>query len=132
MTPAQIHALRTLYGQPSSVLLKQLPDVAERLHAQLLELVRCPTPERAERLATELDGVRRHVIQCRQALIREAEGSATAGITGASATAAAGHLAASGDSIVAITGVCATAAAGDLAASGSAEAILAAGGSPTK
>lgn len=74
MTAAQMHAMQQLYGQPSSALLKHLPDVAERLHAQILELVRCPTPERAERLATEMDGARRHVIQVRQAMQREAAG----------------------------------------------------------
>lgn len=46
--------------------------------AAVAERVRCPTPERAERLATELDGARRHLIQARQAIQREAAGGSPA------------------------------------------------------
>jgi hypothetical protein len=55
-------------------LLQQLPAIADRLHAQMHELLRCPTPERAERLAIELDGSRLHVMQTRRMMQSEAEG----------------------------------------------------------
>lgn len=58
---------------PSWSLHRQLPDLADRTHAQLHELHREPTPERAERLAIELEGVRQHVLSYRQALLLEGE-----------------------------------------------------------
>ena len=71
---AAVALLRGLYGQPTYVLLRQLVDVAERLHGQILEMERFPTVERAEQLAIELDGARRHVLQIRQAMQNEAIG----------------------------------------------------------
>jgi hypothetical protein len=72
MTAAQIQAMRDLYGEPSYVLLQHLPDIAERLQAQTLDLMRYPTPERAERLSLELEGVRRHIARIREQLVKEA------------------------------------------------------------
>lgn len=61
-------------GNPPWVLHRQLPDLAERTQAQLLELHRAPTPERAERLAIELEGCRQHVLRFRQELVQEGTG----------------------------------------------------------
>ena len=55
----------------AEALRRLLPDISERTAAQLLELHRCPTPERAERLSIELEGVRTLALQLRQALIQE-------------------------------------------------------------
>lgn len=62
-------------AEPSWALHRQLPDLAERTQAQLLELHRAPTPERAERMAIELEGARQHVLRYRQALVQEGEGA---------------------------------------------------------
>jgi hypothetical protein len=67
----QIAALAALYSQPSFDLCQALPDIADRIHGQLHELLRKPTPDRAERLSLELEGTRRHVLRIREALIRE-------------------------------------------------------------
>lgn len=73
MSPAEIAARANT--QPNSLmLLAALPDVADHLQAQLIELYRSPTPERCERMATELEGIRRHVLNIRAALQREAAG----------------------------------------------------------
>lgn len=73
MTPAELHQRQV--AQPDSLmLLAGLPDIADHLQAQLLELHKRPTPERAERMATELEGVKRHVLNVRAALQREAQG----------------------------------------------------------
>jgi len=60
----------------AEALLRLLPDISERTAAQLLELHRCPTPERAERMAIELEGARTLALQLRQALIQEAQDAA--------------------------------------------------------
>ena len=73
MSPAELHQ-RQLAQPDSSMLLGALPDVANHLQAQLLELHKLPTPERCERMATELEGIRRHVLNIRAALQREAVG----------------------------------------------------------
>lgn len=65
-----------LQAVPSWSLHRQLPDLAERCQAQLLELHRAPTPERAERMAIELEGARQQVLRYRQALIQEGTGNA--------------------------------------------------------
>lgn len=60
----------------AEALRRLLPDISERTAAQLLELHRCPTPERAERMAIELEGARTLALQLRQALIQEAQDAA--------------------------------------------------------
>ncbi|HYG05324.1 MAG TPA: hypothetical protein VD865_02805 [Stenotrophomonas sp.] len=57
---------------PADSLRGLLPDLAERTAAQLLDLHRYPTPERAERLAIELEGIRTLALKLRHALIQEA------------------------------------------------------------
>jgi|GEM_PF-1269626 len=74
MTPAEVAARRSVFLTSSHDLLKPLPEIAESIQAQLLEAHKRPTPERLERLALELDGIRRHVLTCRAALQREADG----------------------------------------------------------
>lgn len=72
MSPAEMAARQ--HAQPDSgFLLRALPEVADHIQAQLVELHRHPTPERAERMSTELEGIRRHVLNIRAALKREAE-----------------------------------------------------------
>lgn len=73
MSPAELHQ-RQLAQPDSLMLLGGLPEIADHLQAQLLELHRCPTPERCERMATELEGIRRHVLNIRAQLQREAAG----------------------------------------------------------
>ncbi len=64
-----------LVSVPSWSFHRQLPGLAERTQAQLLELHRVPTPERAERLATELEDARQYVLRYRQALVQEDPGA---------------------------------------------------------
>ncbi len=73
MSPAELHQ-RQIAHADSYMLLAGLPDIADHLQAQLIELHKRPTPERAERMATELEGIRRHVLNVRAALQREAAG----------------------------------------------------------
>lgn len=49
----------------------QLPDVAEGLHAQLVEFSVRPTADGAERLALNLDGCRQTVLRIREAMLRQ-------------------------------------------------------------
>lgn len=77
MSPAE-NALRGLYAARPEDLVGQLPDIADRLHAQLHALQRAPTLERAERLAFELDGIKRHVLRLRESLLQPEGGRATA------------------------------------------------------
>lgn len=77
MSPAELHQ-RQLAAPDSHLLLAALPDVGAHLHAQLVELHKVPTPERCERMATELEGIRRHVLNIRAALQREAAGGGPA------------------------------------------------------
>ncbi len=62
---------RVAYEPSADDLRRLLPDLSERTAAQILELHRCPTPERAERMAIELDGARTLALKLRQALMRE-------------------------------------------------------------
>lgn len=73
MSPAE-NRLRGLYATPLISLVDQLPAIAERHHAQLHELHRAPSVERCERLASEIEGLRRHLLQLRQALQHQAAG----------------------------------------------------------
>lgn len=50
---------------------RQLSEIGQRLQAQLSELQRHPTPERAERMAIELGGAQRYVLKVREAILRE-------------------------------------------------------------
>ncbi len=72
MSPAEI-AARQNAPLNSDLMLRALPEIADHLQAQLIELHKRPTPERAERMATELEGIRRHVLNIRAALVREAK-----------------------------------------------------------
>ena len=51
----------------------QLIEIAECLHAQLIELHKRPTPERVELLMIALEGVRRHLGRYRDQLLAEGE-----------------------------------------------------------
>lgn len=73
MSPAELHQ-RQAAQLDSMMLLGSLPEIADHLQAQLLELHRRPTPERSERMATELEGIRRHILNIRAALQCEAVG----------------------------------------------------------
>ncbi len=75
MTPAEI-AARSHAQADSELLRRSLPEIGEHLAAQLVELYHSPTPERAERMSTTLEGIRRHVLNLRAALQREAAGGA--------------------------------------------------------
>lgn len=71
MTPGHQAAVAALYAPTVAELILQLPEIGDRLQAQLHELQRLPTAERAERMAIELGGAQRYVLQVREALIRE-------------------------------------------------------------
>lgn len=78
MTPAEIAARRSVFQTSSRDLLQPVPEIADSLLAQLIDLSLRPTPAGCERLAMELDGVRRHCLKIRETLIREAaEGAPT-------------------------------------------------------
>lgn len=74
MTPAEIAARHSVYQTSSRELLKPVPEIADSLLAQLIDLHQRPSASGAERLAMELDGVRRHVLKIREAIQREAAG----------------------------------------------------------
>lgn len=67
-------AYSLLYSPNATELAHPLPAIGERLSAQLVELHTRPTPDGAERLAFELEGVRRHLLKLREALQREVVG----------------------------------------------------------
>lgn len=77
MTPAE-SALRGLYAARPEDLVGQLSDIADRIHAQLHELQRAPTAEKAERMAFELGGVQKHVLKLRESLLQPEGGRAIA------------------------------------------------------
>ena len=52
----------------------QLPDLADGLHAQLCELHKRPCADKAERLAINLEGAKRVVMEFRSRLVTEGEG----------------------------------------------------------
>lgn len=73
MSPAELHTRQ--HATPDADMLRRaLPELADHLAAQLHELHRVPTPERAERMSIELEGIRRHVLNLRAAMQREAQG----------------------------------------------------------
>lgn len=65
MNAAQVEALRALYGNKDYVqvahLRRQLVDLGDGLAAQMAELERDFTPERAERVLHNLAGVMAHI-----------------------------------------------------------------------
>lgn len=63
------------YTPTMAQLTSGLGDLGDGLAAQFAELERAPTAERAERIAYNLDGARRHVLKLRQ-VIAEGEGGA--------------------------------------------------------
>lgn len=63
-----------LYGPTAQEQASALPEIGEGLSAQLYELHRDPTPERCERMASNLGGAQRAVLRLREALIREGTG----------------------------------------------------------
>lgn len=64
-------ALSALYGPSAEDLRRALPELADGLSAQLVELHKRPTPERAEMVARNLEGVRQHVMRYRERLVVE-------------------------------------------------------------
>lgn len=72
MSPAEIAARRSLYATTSAELLKPIEAIAESVKLQLLEFHVNPTEGKAEHLAIELDGIRRHILRIRETLQREA------------------------------------------------------------
>lgn len=73
MSPAELHQ-RQHAQLHSEMLRRSLPEIGEHLAAQMAELFQHPTPERCERMATALEGVRRHTLNLRSLLQREAAG----------------------------------------------------------
>ena len=63
-----------IYTADADTLRESLPDIGEGLQAQLAELYARPDPDRAERLASNLDGARRVVLSFRERLIAEGTG----------------------------------------------------------
>ncbi len=59
------------YAPTARELAAPLPEAGSRLEAQLQEISKRPTPDGAEMLALQLEGVRRQILNLRQALIRE-------------------------------------------------------------
>lgn len=77
MSPAEM-AARQHAQLDSEMLRRSLPEIGEHLAAQLVELYHRPTPERCERMATALEGVKRHTLNLRTLLQREAAGGTPA------------------------------------------------------
>ena len=79
MTNTRLSAMAGLYGPSAGELTNQLPDIADRLQAQLYELARAPEPDRCELMATRLNGAARFVMQLREATQRAHEKGPAAG-----------------------------------------------------
>ncbi len=62
------------YPPTAQQLTRCLIDLGGGLAAQCAELQGAPTPERAERLACNLDGTRLHVLKLRERILAEGEG----------------------------------------------------------
>ena len=60
-----------IYKPAAESLRLSLPDIGERLSAQLIELHKRPDTSKAEMLAIALDGARRHVLAYRERLSAE-------------------------------------------------------------
>ena len=59
--------------EPSSPdMIRRMPEIRERLQAQLHELSCRPIPDGAESLAVQLEGTRRRILSLREALVSEA------------------------------------------------------------
>ncbi|MFT4255695.1 MAG: hypothetical protein QM599_01830 [Pseudoxanthomonas sp.] len=68
----QIEAMRALYRQPDADdLRRQLPDLADTVHAQLMTLHAMPCESGCESLTNTLHGIRAHVLQLADAIHRE-------------------------------------------------------------
>ena len=64
-------AYAALYAPSAETLRNALPDIAEGLHAQLLELHARPSADAAERVAANLDAARRECMRYCEAMRRE-------------------------------------------------------------
>ena len=75
MSPdAHIAALARLYGPSAEELRLSLPEHAQGIHAQLIELHARPSVERADTAARNLDAMAAHVRRYRERLVTEGEG----------------------------------------------------------
>jgi hypothetical protein len=63
------------YAPSVEQLTQGLADLGDGMAGQFAELERSPTAERAESIAYNLDGARRHVLKLRERLIAEGEGN---------------------------------------------------------
>lgn len=66
-----VNAYAGLYGSQKADLLAGLPDLAERLRAQVLALCEAPSEHRAEELARSLSDARVSMMRLADALRRE-------------------------------------------------------------
>jgi hypothetical protein len=71
-THAHIAALVALHAVRSSDLLRQLPDIRDRLSEALTGLEADPTPARCGLVAIQIGGAERYLQKLREALTREA------------------------------------------------------------
>lgn len=72
-----IHLVRPAHRPSVESLLEALPDAGEHVAEASRELHARPTADGCERLAVQLDGMRRHVLRCREALLQEAAAGGT-------------------------------------------------------
>ncbi|MGH8074972.1 MAG: hypothetical protein ACREO4_13040 [Lysobacter sp.] len=72
--PEEAARYAALYAPARDDLLRALPDVADGLHAQLIELHKRPSADRCDRLSINLAGAQTAVRKLREALIREGSG----------------------------------------------------------
>lgn len=70
-TAAHMTALAALYATPADDLRRQLPEVADALHAAMATLSRAPTPDAAELLAGRLEAAKALCLRLSLALQRE-------------------------------------------------------------
>ncbi|MGY0611708.1 hypothetical protein [Luteimonas sp. A501] len=72
MTAADyVAALARLYGMDSDALRRNLPDLGDGLHAQLVALHDAPSQSACEHLASNLEGARRYVLRLAEAIRTE-------------------------------------------------------------
>lgn len=69
-----LNVLGALYGPSASKLARECVDIGDTTAAQLATLAADPSPERCERVAVQLEGVRQHVNRLRDQLQRETIG----------------------------------------------------------
>jgi hypothetical protein len=72
--PHAAAAYAALYAPTADDLRRSLPDIADRIHTQLMQLHEHPCGDFCEQLAANLGGAQRAVLRFRERLLAEGKG----------------------------------------------------------